>query len=278
MERESLKKRGLLLTLMVSSVVIFISLVWIFATRASRGLQSTPISTLAVTQARVEANCAYPIGYWEAHPELYPSQIVLGSQVYKADEVSKVLSDQSGGQRARLQAQLIGAFLNILSGADQSFINSTIFQAYGWIVDHPGGTEASEADLQAGARLYNLLEAYNLGLAGVPACQGAAAYAATVTLGPTETIALSPTGTPSETPTPTPSPSASPTTEFIYPTWTVAVSSPTRTPTVAEPNEPPEATETTAPTREPTETPEPPTEEPSPTDTETPEPTLPPPP
>lgn len=278
MENEILKKRGLLLILMVASVVGFISLVWIIATRASRGSLASIRTTSTATIVRVEKNCVFPIAYWQIHPELFPSQIVLGSRLYNGDEIGTALSESNQDQGTQLQAQLIGAFLNILAGADQSLISPTIFQAYGWIVEHPAGGSISEADLQTGARLLSLLEAYNLGQAGVAACQGAATYTIGATVINTETSTVQPTAAPSETLTPTPSPSSTPTSEVIYPTWTVAVSTPTLKPTTEEPNGPPPASETVAPTVQPSNTPEPPTEEPAPTATDTPEPTLPPPP
>src|SRR5512146_3250965 len=104
MDNEILKKRGWLLLLMVASVVIFISLVWIIATRASKGLLSTQGTTPTAILSRVEGNCVYPIGYWSMHPELYPSQIVLGSRVYKAEEIGKALADQNGEITSQLQA------------------------------------------------------------------------------------------------------------------------------------------------------------------------------
>jgi hypothetical protein len=144
--------------------------------------------------------------------------------------------------------------LNILSGADQSYIETTIFEAYAWLVQHPAGSQVTDSEQGEGTRLFNLLEAYNLGLTGVKPCEIAGLIlteASTATETATVTASLTPseTGTlpPSETPVPTEI-TATDTYEFIPPTRAA-----TRT------NEPP--------IQYPTDTPVPPTQAPAPTNT-----------
>jgi hypothetical protein len=283
MENEIFKKRGLILILIMVTVVIFIGLVWLIATYVPWNLLGFPSPSYTAAALRVEKNCTYPIAYWKEHPELYPSQMVLGSKVYRANEINEVLSGESQDPAAQLQAQLIGAFLNVLSGADQSLINPTIFQAYGWIVQHPNGSQISDDEREAGSRLSNVLEAYNLGLAGVGPCADGVIYTATETATALWTPTFLPTSTPSETSTSTPSETASPTNQPTYPIWTVIAPSQTHIPTTQAPGRPPPSA-TQMPTTAPTNTFIPPTEAPTATvaqPTQTlppPDPTLPPPP
>ncbi len=213
--------------LVIATVVIFVGLVWAIATYLPLNLAAAPSPTSTVDTPRVAVNCASPIAFWKQHPELFPAQVVIGGQVYKAGELSKIFSGQNDDLPAKLQTQLTAAYLNILSGADQSYIESTIFEAYTWLVQHPAGSQLTDSEQIEGTRLFNLLEAYNLGLTGVKPCEIAGLIlteAGTATETETVTISVTPsetlTSTPSETPTATEFP-----TELFY-----TVGPPTRTP------------------------------------------------
>ena len=212
-------------------------------------------------------NCTYPVGYWQEHPELYPSQMVIGGKVYRAKDIGGVFAQASQDTALQLQAQLSGAYLNFLAGADQSEIETTIFEAYGWLVRNPAGSELSESERQAGSKLTNLLLAYNQGLTGVPACEPeltlTLAASGTATETPTQVL----TSTPSETPTPTPSETPMPTN---YPTAPITTLIPSRTP-VPMTSTPGQPTITPSKTFSPTatNTPESTTEVPPPTRTAT---------
>ncbi len=272
------EKRGLVITLVIGTVVIFIGLVWAISTYLPFNLSASPSPTVTADAPRVAMNCASPAAYWKEHPELYPLQLVLGGQVYKARDVNAIFSGATEDLSTKLQAQLIAAYLNILSGADQSYIETTIFEAYGWVVLHPAGSQVDDSQLAEGTRLFNLLEAYNLGLTGVKPCE-MALLTLTESSKTAESATVIFTVTPSETTTPTPSETPSATNFPTEPIYTVVI--PTRTP--SPPNETTQQpvsspTNTTAPTNTiapPTATTEsPPTSTPRPqaTDTWTPRP------
>jgi hypothetical protein len=280
MESAIIAKRGLFVFLVIASVIIFIGMAWILATSLPWNQPGATSPNPTLGGGWMAANCTYPIGFWVEHPELYPQQMVIGSKVYQAAEIRQALLAAGEEPFGNLQAQLVGAFLNISAGADQSLIDATIYQAYEWIVQHPAGSQFSNAEVETGTRLTSVLEAYNLGLAGVAACQEASNFIPASTFTATSTTTQLPTGTATSTPTPTPTltqtATASPTVQPVFPTRVVA--SPTRTPTTQAPGEPP-ATEMPAqtdtpnpPTAEPTATVEPPTAEPT---LPPPEPTLP---
>jgi hypothetical protein len=261
-------KRGLVLILVITTVVIFVGIVWVIATYLPLGLATSPNPTFTADTPRVAINCAAPVAYWAQHPELYPAQLVIGGQIYKGHELAKIFSGQADDLTARLQAQLTGAYLNISSGADQSYIETTIFEAYTWLVQHPEGSQVLGGDQEEGTRLFTLLEAYNRGLTGVKPCAIAGLISTeprTSTETATETITV--------TPIPTDAPQASETaTSTNFPTepiYTVSVPSNTPSPTIKATQRPqPTRTKPPAPTATlaPTNTPKPPT------------PTLPPPP
>jgi len=261
------EKRGLIPILVIATVVIFVGLVWAISTYLPLNLAAAPSPTFTANAPRVAANCTSPIGYWRQHPGLYPAQVVIGGQVYQAGDLGKLFSSQTEDLPAKLQAQLTASYLNILSGADQSYIETTIFEAYGWLVQHPAGSEVSGAVQEEGTRLFNLLEAYNLGMTGVEACEAAAAYRLTelITIAdtPTITVTPSPTGTPtaSETPTSTEI-TATVTNASILPTRAATRTNvpPSQNPTSppVEPTQAPAPTNTPAPTAAPTNTPVPP--------------------
>jgi hypothetical protein len=262
-------KRGLVLILVIATVVIFVGLVWAITTYLPLNLAAAPSPTITAEHPRVAANCASPIAFWKQHPEFYPAKMVIGEQVYKAGELSKIFSSQNDDFPAKLQAQLTAAYLNILAGADQSYIETTIFESYAWLVQHPTGSEMTDSEQEEGTRLFNLLEAYNLGLTGVKRCEiagliltdaGTATETATVTI----TVTASPTETPPASETPIPIEiTATATYEFIPPTR-----APTRTTeppiqyptnTSVQPTQAPAPTETPVPTEAPTNIPPPPT-------------------
>jgi hypothetical protein len=272
MENEITTKRGLILILIVATVAVFIGLVWGIATLIPWNLLGFSSPSVAATTARIEKSCTYPVSYWMEHPELYPPQMVIGGKVYGAKDIREILADETQNPTHLMQAQLVGAFLNILAGAEQSSIETTIFEAYGWLAQHPPGSPVSDGDREAGAKLFKVLEAYNDGLSGVALCEGLQIPTLIVTNTPTETPTVLLTTPPSETTTPTSSETPVPTEQTATATYFFFV--PTRTPKPT--NEPPPQV--------PTNTPIPPTETkiPPPPDTPTPTqspptPTLPPP-
>jgi hypothetical protein len=275
------EKRGLVLTLVIGTVVIFVGLVWAISTYLPININASPSPTFTADAPRVAMNCASPIAFWKEHPELYPLQLVIGGQVYKAGDLKGIFSGQTDDLAAKLSAQLTAAYLNILSGADQSYIESTIFEAYGWVVQHPTGSQVDDSALGEGTRLFNLLEAYNLGLTGVKPCE-TGLITSTEPRSKAQTVTVTFTVTPSQTETATPSETPSPTNYPTEPFSTVSAPSRTPSPTIRNTQQPAlTPTNTTLPTNTtapPTATTESPpitstwTPRPLPTDTWTPRP------
>ncbi|OGO65550.1 MAG: hypothetical protein A2029_09055 [Chloroflexi bacterium RBG_19FT_COMBO_47_9] len=238
MENEITAKRGLILLLVIASVAIFIGLVWLIATYLPRNLLGFSSLSIIPSAPRVEKDCTYPVAYWVEHPEQYPPRMVLGSKVYQANDIREALNNSNQDPRILLQAQLVGAFLNISAGADQSLLETTIFQAYNWLMMHPDGSQVSESDLETGSRYYSVLEAYNLGLAGVPPCEDGYSLTLTQIPIPSTTPTLLLTSTSSQTFTSTPSETASPTFSLVTPIYTSVYRSQTPIPTTQPPGGP----------------------------------------
>jgi hypothetical protein len=274
MENEIRDKKGLILILVIASGVVFIGLVWIIATYFPWNRLGLLESGDITNTPRVEVNCIYPISYWMEHAELYPPKVILGSKIYEENDIRQALSSADQGLVEQLQAQLVGSFLNTSAGADQEIIEATIFQAYRWLVEHPAGSQVVDSDREAGSRYLSVLEAYNLGLAGVPLCEGiyvalvqhSSTTSAVPTIIITTSLSQTPTTTPSQTPTTTASESASPTVLFVTPVFTISVPTRTPAPTTQPPSgQAPTATQMAPPA--PSNTPILPTPAPAPTNT-----------
>jgi hypothetical protein len=269
MENVITEKRGLVIILVIATVLIFVGLVWVIANYLPLNIFGAPSSSHTADAPVASENCTHPVAYWQKHTESYPAQLVIGGQVYKAKDILGILSDKSQDQAIQLQAQLTGAYLNFLKGADQSSIETTIFEAYGWVVQHPAGSELTDSDREAGSRFINILVAYNMGLTEVAACEPGLTLTVTGTSTATETPSSQFTLTPSETVTLTPSETPTPTNTPTEPISTEIVPTRTPAPTTSEPGQPTVTPSNTLPP--PTNTPKP-TEIPTPTDT--PEPTV----
>ena len=278
MDNELSSRRGWIIALIVATILIFVGLVWVIATFTpwSRlGLQNPS----ATADADALQECTYPITYWRQHPELYPAQVIIGGVPYKQRELEALLTDEELNLILQIRAQLAVAFLNIASGADQSGIEATLFNAYGWLLNHPLGTELSEDELEVGTKYLSLLETYNLGQAGVAACEAALPLVRTGTNIATETATLGASSTPSQTATPTPSETPTISNQTETATYFYITPSYTTIPTTRVP--PPFPTNTSKPPTarpSPTNTPRPNTPTPTPQPTPTlpaPSPTLP---
>src|SRR4030042_4033842 len=116
MENEITTKRGLVLVLIVATVIIFVGLVWLIATYFPWNMLGLQNPSVTPTAVHADTNCTHPISYWREHPELYPSQMVIGGQVYGSNDISTILSEDPQEITGLLQAQLLAAFLNYLAG------------------------------------------------------------------------------------------------------------------------------------------------------------------
>jgi hypothetical protein len=267
------EKRGTLIFLVIATVLVFVGVVWALATYLPLNLGGEASPTTTQPGLSTHTNCVHAVAYWKDHSESYPAQMVIAEQVYTAGDIGFIFTNTANDARDELRAQLAGAYLNIRWGADQSYIESILFEAYGWLVDHPSGNQLSDGDREQATRLYNLLEAYNQGLTGVEACEPRIELTETITMRDTAissaTLTSSPssTATPSETPTPS---EMTPTATYIYipptntkmPTTAPPIQRPTNT--KVPPTQPPAPTNTPAPPPTSTSLPtEPPTEAPT---------------
>jgi hypothetical protein len=237
MDNELSSKRGLVVVLVVMTIIIFVGLVWLIATFipwARLGFQSPS----ATATAQVVKDCTYPISYWKEHPELYPPQMIIGGVVYTERELEALLSDDDENPVQQIRAQLAVAFLNISGGADQSSIEATIFTAYGWLVNHPVGSQITDDEQEKGRRLFDVLETYNLGLAGVEPCEASITLTKTETSTVTAMPSLLFDSTPSQTMTPTTSFTPTPTSLLTTPSSTVRPTLPTPIQTTIAPGFP----------------------------------------
>ncbi len=173
------ERRWVVIVLVVLTIAIFIGFVWVIATYLPLDFRAMVDPSPTTGIAETKANCAAPVEYWKEHPDLYPTKIVIGDQVYLGSEISAIFDVQPDDLTGELRAQLATAYLNISAGADQSYIEATVFQAYSWLVDHPVGSQVSDDEREEGKRLFDLLEAYNQGLTGVAACEGMISQPAT---------------------------------------------------------------------------------------------------
>jgi hypothetical protein len=253
MDNELSPRRGLIIALIVVTILIFVGLLWLVATYlplSQLGLQSPS----ATATGQILQDCTYPLAYWREHPELYPAQVVIGGVIYQQRELEALLTDTEANLTLQMRAQMAVAFLNILGGTDPSSIEGTIFSAFGWLVNHPQGSEFSGEELETGRSYLTLLEAYNSGQAGVVACEATIPLVRTETSISTETATLLISSTPSQTSTQTPSetPTANTPTEtatYFYITPSRTTIPTTRVPPQAPSNTPipPTSTNTSIP-------------------------------
>ena len=143
---------------------------------------SNPTADIVVGTGDPAANCTFSQGYWKNHPGAFPvTNLTLGTVNYTAAELISILSTGAGGNGLiSLAHQLIAAKLNILNGADGSFINSTIAAAdaqIGALVIPPVGSDF----LAPGVTSANAhaLEDWNLGTTGPGHCAETPAIPAT---------------------------------------------------------------------------------------------------
>ena len=154
----------------------------VFARASGALIASNPSADIVVGTGDPALNCTYSQGYWKNHPGAWPVlNLTLGTVNYTQAELLSILNENAGGNGLiSLAHQLIAAKLNILNGADGSFINSTIAAAdaqIGSLVVPPVGA----GFLAPGATSANAhaLEDWNLGETGPGHCAETPATPAT---------------------------------------------------------------------------------------------------
>lgn len=131
MENEITGKRGFILILVIATMVVFIGLVWLIARNVPWNLLNIPVPSSTKGVPSAEMNCTFPVSYWGLHPELYPPQVVLGSETYQANEIEGILTVKAQNVSGELERQLVGVFLNISAGADQDLLKPPFFKLMG---------------------------------------------------------------------------------------------------------------------------------------------------
>jgi len=134
---------------------------------------SNPTADIVVGTGNPAQNCTFTVGYWKNHPGAWPTtSLTLGTVNYTAAELLSILNEPAGGNGLIILAhQLIAAKLNILNGADGSFINATIAAAdaqIGSLVVPPVGSDfLAPAVTSANA---HTLDDWNNGITGPGHC------------------------------------------------------------------------------------------------------------
>jgi len=123
--------------------------------------------------------CTFTFGFWKTHyPEAWPAEVLanglaLGSVTYTAAQLEDIFNEPPAGNGLiSLAHQLIGAKINIASGADASSIQSSIDAAdalIGGLVVPPVGSGFLSPDDTSD--LNDALTDYNEGLTGPGHCE-----------------------------------------------------------------------------------------------------------
>jgi len=145
----------------------------VFARATASADASNPTANIVVTTGNPVQNCTYTVGYWKNHPGAWPtSSLTLGTVVYTAAELLSILNEPANGNGLIILAhQLIAAKLNILNGADGSYISATIAAAdaqIGALVVPPVG--AGYLDPATTSANAHTLDDWNNGITGPGHC------------------------------------------------------------------------------------------------------------
>lgn len=115
------------------------------------------------TAVAFDDDCAYGIGFWKNHPELWAGQtLTVGAQTYTTEEMLSILNTPPHGDASYILAQqLIAAKLN---QTDDQTINEAIADADAWLAAHPLDSDPPAETRQEGLILAEYLDDYNNGL------------------------------------------------------------------------------------------------------------------
>jgi hypothetical protein len=195
----------------------------------------------------VKENCTNTSIYWVYHPELWPSQFLIGEISYTKEQAIQYMESPNYDTPVLLFIQLHTSFLNLLSGADPESIEQTMVEASIWLSEHPIGEQVSDLTRQEGQGYIRVLEDYNNGITGPGQCEEDPIIAL-----PTETPNLTSTNFALTAMAATPTPSATPTFTATNTRAPTIVLPPTSTPT-SKPSKPdkPDKPDQPKPTKEP---------------------------
>ena len=119
-----------------------------------------------------DSNCTHSQGYWKEHPEDWPVDgLIIGEVNYLKEEALMVLDTPPQGDATYILAhQLMATKLNMLNGADPSFVEQTVLDADEWLVANPLGNKPNNPQRIVGIALAEVLEMYNTGEIGPGMC------------------------------------------------------------------------------------------------------------
>jgi hypothetical protein len=118
-------------------------------------------------------NCTYPEGYWLEQISAWPERVTLGNRVYSSAEILAIFNANEDGTSLTLIRSMYVTMLNILHGAQNNAIISTLEDANEWLVDSPPGSSLSDFNRRRGNELASLLNGYNEGVFGPGLCPDA---------------------------------------------------------------------------------------------------------
>ena len=119
-----------------------------------------------------DSDCTHSQGYWKEHPDAWPVDgITMGDISYSKEDALSVLDTPPQGDATYILVhQLMAAKLNLLNGAEPSFIEQTILDADGWLTANPLGSKPKNPERNVGIALAEVLEMYNTGEIGPGEC------------------------------------------------------------------------------------------------------------
>ena len=127
------------------------------------GIWTASASTVAF------GNCTYTQGFWKTHPENWPvNSLTIGGVSYSKDQLIKIFNTSPKGDASYiLMDQLIAAKLNLISGASDSAVASTISNSDNWLSVNGLGSKSKD---QTAINMANTLDQFNNGLIGPGHC------------------------------------------------------------------------------------------------------------
>ena len=136
-----------------------------------------PMSSVSQTidligSAAAEHACAFGAGYWKAHTDAWPRRLDPAASFFDSGKswIDVLRTPPRGDAYYILSHQFIAAALN-LDGMDSALVPSEIgtpFEIAGGFLTAGAHTELTRTEL---VRLATVLEHFNEGNAGVPACR-----------------------------------------------------------------------------------------------------------